>query len=113
MTVSESVLVALFIWAIVFVVLSFIFVLLHGFSKALRPLQPTKIKVTGGTDGPTATFYAEKDRTMPILSAGMVKLKDVDEPTAAMIMAIVGDESGIPLEELCFKSIKLVEGNES
>jgi hypothetical protein len=35
----------------------------------------------------------------------------VDEPTAAMIMAIVSDESGIPLSELCFKSIKLIRQN--
>ena len=30
----------------------------------------------------------------------------VDEPTAAVIMAIVSDESGIPLNRLLFKSIK-------
>jgi hypothetical protein len=35
----------------------------------------------------------------------------VDEPTAAMIMAIVSDESGIPLSELVFKSISLREHN--
>jgi len=40
-----------------------------------------------------------------------LKLKNCDEKTAAMIMAIVADDSGIPLEELVFKSIKLVEKN--
>ena len=108
MAFSESVLVALFIWAIVFAVLGVIFVLINVFSKALMPFQKTKVKVTGGADGPTAIFHAEKGRAEPNLSAGTVNLKDVDEPTAAMIMAIVSDESGIPLEELCFKSIKLV-----
>lgn len=41
-------------------------------------------------------------------SAGDLKLVNVDERTAAMVMAIVSDESGIPLSELCFKSIKEV-----
>ena len=36
-------------------------------------------------------------------------LINVDEPTAACIMAIVSDRSGIPLERLRFRSIKLLE----
>ncbi len=39
---------------------------------------------------------------------GELKLYNVDEKTAAMIMAIVSDESQIPLSELRFKSIKLL-----
>ena len=42
-------------------------------------------------------------------SSGTLKLKDCDEKTAAMIMAIVADDTGIPLSELVFKSIKLVD----
>lgn len=42
-------------------------------------------------------------------SAGTLDLVDVDEPTAAVIMAIVSDQSGIPLNRLNFKSIKRVE----
>ena len=37
---------------------------------------------------------------------GTLELDGVDEPTAAVIMAIVSDESGIPLNRLLFKSIK-------
>jgi len=40
---------------------------------------------------------------------GELKLFGIDEKTAAMIMAIVSDESKIPLAELQFKSIKLIE----
>lgn len=39
-------------------------------------------------------------------SGGQVKLIDVDEKTAATIIAIVSHETGIPLSELQFKSIK-------
>ena len=42
-------------------------------------------------------------------SSGTLKLKGCDEKTVAMIMAIVADDTGIPLSELVFKSIKLVE----
>lgn len=42
-------------------------------------------------------------------STGQLKLMGVDEKTAAMIMAIVSDESNIPLSELQFKSIKALD----
>lgn len=42
-------------------------------------------------------------------SAGKLELIDVDEPTAAVVMAIVSNQSGIPLNRLSFKSIKKLE----
>lgn len=39
---------------------------------------------------------------------GEVLLVDVDEKTAACIMAIVSHETGIPLSELVFKKIKAI-----
>ena len=42
-------------------------------------------------------------------SAGEVKLFDVPDKEAAMIMAIVADQMGKPLNELRFKSIKEVK----
>lgn len=39
---------------------------------------------------------------------GKLKLIRVDEKTAALIMAIVSDKSDIPLSELNFKSIRLM-----
>ena len=42
------------------------------------------------------------------LTYGEMKLVNVDEKTAAMIMAIISDESKIPLSELQFKSIRVV-----
>lgn len=40
---------------------------------------------------------------------GELKLYDTDDRTAAMIMAIVADETGIPINELRFKSIREVK----
>ncbi len=42
-------------------------------------------------------------------SAGQVKLYDVPDKEAAMLMAIVADKMGKPLNELRFKSIKEVK----
>ena len=42
-------------------------------------------------------------------TSGEIKLIGVDEKTAAMIMAIVSDESKIPLSELQFKSIRALD----
>lgn len=42
-------------------------------------------------------------------SIGSLELVGTDEATAAVIMAIVSDKSGIPLNRLVFKSIRLME----
>ncbi len=42
-------------------------------------------------------------------SAGQLKLHDVDPKTAAMVMAIVADKMGKPLNELRFISIQEVK----
>ena len=42
-------------------------------------------------------------------SAGQLKLHDVEPKTAAMLMAIVADKLGKPLNELRFTSIKEVK----
>ena len=45
-------------------------------------------------------------------SAGQLKLHDVEPKTAAMIMAIVADKMGKPINELRFISIKEVRDNQ-
>ena len=109
MKVIDSVLVALFIISIVFFVLLLLNILIKLFSLAIAG-------ISGKTGKSPAKNQIQGSSTMEIplspeeeFSSGHLKLKDVDEPTAAMIMAIVSDESGIPLSELCFKSIKLVK----
>lgn len=54
---------------------------------------------------PTATGSALPDSQ----SAGKLDLVNVDDKTAAVIMAIVSNESGIPLNRLQFNSIKKIE----
>ena len=45
------------------------------------------------------------------VSSGELELVETDEKTAAVIMALVSYKSGIPLNRLSFKSIRLMEDN--
>ena len=58
---------------------------------------------------PAASAPAASDAPVAPGSAGGVKLYDVEPKTAAMIMAIVADRMGKPLNELRFISIKEVK----
>ena len=53
--------------------------------------------------------YADAPKKVAPGSAGELKLYDVEPKTAAMIMAIVANQMGKPLNELRFKSIKEVK----
>lgn len=102
MTVIQSLPYALFCMAVVFAVLIILSVIIKLLSLAVRTFAPneTEISISQQDCAPVDETVNE-----PEMSCGELKLYNVDEPTAAMIMAIVSDESGIPLEELCFKSI--------
>ena len=105
MTIPESFMVALFCIAGVFIVLlSLCFIIkLFSFALGLISKKKTMMPIPEPVCAKQPVPVVEED-----FSSGNLKLRDVDEPTAAMIMAIVSDESGIPLSELCFKSIKLI-----
>jgi len=104
MSVLDSILVAVFCLSLVFVVLIGLYGFIVLFSLGLNKF--VKKEEQKPADLPTTVMPVVKTEMQADLSTGELKLKDVDERTAAMIMAIVSDESGIPLSELCFKSIK-------
>ncbi len=106
--IGEALGVALFVWAIVFCVLFIIFVCIRLFGAVVG--SATKAKAPGpATAAVTAAAAAASDDPGEEFSSGSLKLKGCDEKTAAMIMAIVSDNTNIPLDELIFKSITLVE----
>ncbi|OJU14430.1 MAG: hypothetical protein BGN88_14315 [Clostridiales bacterium 43-6] len=103
LSLGDTFLVALFCMALVFAILTLLFLCIRLFSYVLSLFTKKK--------APVASPIVEQPSTVDIgdFSSGELKLYNVDERTAAMIMAIVSDESGIPLSELCFRSIKAVE----
>lgn len=108
MSFVDSILTAAFCWSVVFLVLAVLFGLIRLFSLVLSSIASKAAKPVETPAAPTPVQKPESVKPEDDFSAGELKLKDVDEQTAAMIMAIVSDESGIPLSELCFKSITLV-----
>jgi hypothetical protein len=111
MSLFESVQVALFCMVVVFVVLAVLFVIIRLFSVGIGTISakntspiPLSVPISEASV-PKIVTQTESE----MFSSGTLKLKDVDEQTAAMIMAIVSDDSGIPLSELCFKSIRLIK----
>lgn len=104
MTITEGILVALFIVAVVIGILAALSLVIKLFSKILGSIHvkkhENKVEIKEEADIGCGGFEE--------FSAGTLRLVNVDDETAAMIMAIVSDESGIPLQELEFKSIKLL-----
>lgn len=93
--------------AIVFCVLAvlILFIKLLTFVLAPRPKKDAKTAATPASAG----AVAKADAPLAPGSAGDLKLYDTDPRDAAMIMAIVADELGKPLNELRFISIKEVK----
>lgn len=103
--------VSLFGILMVFLLLIILAVLIMIISRVVRlgeSLADKKSKKNPASDKP-APVQQSVAAGAPLpgtQSQGTLELDGVDEPTAAVIMAIVSDESGIPLNRLLFKSIK-------
>ncbi|MCR4703135.1 MAG: OadG family protein [Saccharofermentans sp.] len=108
LTTAEMFMNAGIVILVVFAVLFLMYVLISISGKIIAAITKSGKKEAPATAAPAvaapAAAVSEEE-----FSSGSLKLKDCDEKTAAMIMAIVADDTGIPLSELVFKSIKLVE----
>ena len=109
MGTSEMLMNAGIVILVVFGVLFIMYVLISLAGKILASAtqdskKPEAKPAVAAAPAAAAPAAAEEE-----FSSGTLKLKGCDEKTAAMIMAIVADDTGIPLSELVFKSIKLVE----
>ena len=108
LTTSEMLLNAGIVILVVFAVLFLMYILISLSGKIIQGITKLGAKEEPAKAAPAAAPAAPAAPEEEF-SSGSLKLKNCDEKTAAMIMAIVADDSGIPLEELVFKSIKLVE----
>ena len=111
LSIAEMFMYAGIVILVVFGVLLLMYILISISGKIIEAVtkigkneEPAKAVPVAAAAAPAAPAAPEE-----VFSSGSLKLKNCDEKTAAMIMAIVADDSGIPLEELVFKSIKLVE----
>ena len=106
--------VSLFGILMVFLLLIILAVLIMIISRVVRlgeNIAAKKGNKNADSDAPAPAQQAAAAGTpLPgTQSQGTLDLDGVDEPTAAVIMAIVSDESGVPLNRLLFKSIKKID----
>ncbi|MBS5144279.1 MAG: OadG family protein [Butyricicoccus pullicaecorum] len=107
----EALLIAASGIVIVFLVLATLCFLIPITSRLVRAFaedpfssrQTEQTKPTAEQPKSTATPMQE---AAPSVYGGEILLVDVDEKTAACVMAIVSHETGIPVSELIFKKIK-------
>ncbi len=108
MDIPKALLVAIVGFVTVIVVLAFIAL----FIKLIAFIFAT-IENKNNKKAATSPIVEQNTATIPTLpeteSQGELELIGVDEPTAAMLMALVSYKTEIPLNRLAFRSIRLVE----
>lgn len=107
MPVGEALVYALLGYVVVFFGISLLMVVVMIMGKIFIA-KDRKAAAAKAAAAPAAAAPTAPKPTAPG-SAGELKLHDVEPKTAAMIMAIVADKMGKPLNELRFISIKEVK----
>ena len=103
MDIVNSLVTSLFGISVVFAVLVSLIFLIYLQSYVMKIIHPEKKAV------PAAAPVEPVQAPAPALVSsvpGKLELVGIDEKTAAMVMAVVCDECGIPANELIFKSIR-------
>ncbi len=111
-TLTDALAVAVIGIATVILILAVIALLIILVSKAIRAVENAANKKNKAAVVETAQPVVSAPAGVPMpagMNHGELELVNTDEKTAAVIMAIVSDKSGIPLNRLSFKSIKLLE----
>lgn len=101
-TVAEIGILALLGYVVVFFGIALLMIAITLLGKAMSPKKKEAPSVAA------APVAAPAAPTAPGV-AGQLKLHDVEPKTAAMLMAIVADKMGKPINELRFISIKEVK----
>jgi len=110
MGIGDAGIAAVLGYAVVFVGLILLMAVVILMGKAMAGTRNQKAEAPSAAS-PAAAPAAPAAPSAPPApgSAGEVKLFDVPDKEAAMLMAIVADKMGKPLNELRFKSIKEVK----
>lgn len=105
-SVLDALMIALSGIVIVFIMLALLWGVIAVISRVMGVLEKhTAPPASVSAAAPAAAAPAAAPAPAP---APQVKLEGVSEVEAACVMAIVSHETGIPLDQLVFKSIKAV-----
>ena len=105
--IPDAAVIAVLGYAVVFFGLILLMAVITLLGKAFA--AKTAKAAAAKTAAPAAAPVAEAEKPVAPGAAGELKLHDVEPKTAAMLMAIVADKMGKPLNELRFISIKEVK----
>ena len=109
-SVGEAGVYALLGYSVVFFGIVLLMIVITAFGKYFAS-KDAKLAATAASAAQAAAPVAPAAAPKAVApgSAGELALHDVEPKTAAMIMAIVANQMGKPLNELRFKSIKEVK----
>ena len=105
---ADAGIIALLGYAVVFFGLILLMMVVMALGKIMT-VKDAKVKTEAPAAAPAAPAAAPAEKPAAPGSAGQLKLHDVEPKTAAMLMAIVADKMGKPINELRFISIKEVK----
>ena len=108
MPVGEALVYALLGYVVVFFGISLLMAVVMIMGKIFIA-KDKKAAAAKAAAAPAAAATVEASKPTAPGSAGELRLHDVEPKTAAMLMAIVADKMGKPLNELRFISIKEVK----
>ncbi len=117
MTISRALIISVIGFLIVFVILGILAVFVKSMGMGFDKAAAAKKARLNAPAAPESPVFSNKAASavpagIPLpdnTSAGELKLTNVSEQDAAVIMALVSHNSGIPLNRLQFNSIKLME----
>ncbi|MDY5959418.1 MAG: OadG family transporter subunit [Agathobaculum butyriciproducens] len=105
-SILDALMIALYVIVIVFLMLALLWGVIAVISRVMGVLEKhTAHPASVSAAAPAAAAPAAAPAPAPV---PQVKLEGVSEVEAACVMAIVSHETGIPLDQLVFKSIKAV-----
>ena len=110
-SIANAGLIAVLGYLVVFLGLVLLMVVIMIMGK-IMVAKAKKAQAAAAAEAPAAPAPAPVPKEPAPGTAGELKLYDTDPRDAAMIMAIVADTLGKPLNELRFKSIREVKDDE-
>lgn len=104
--VGEALLISLCGFVTVFLLLLFLIIIINIVSRVIMAIEGVKTPAAAPAAAAPAAAPAKEEEKPSKPWDGRLQLIDCDEETAACIMAIISDETDIPLDELQFRRIQ-------
>lgn len=110
LSLLDALMVALSGFVIVFIMLALLWGIIIVISRAVSGVEHRAAPAMANAPAAVPAAAVPAAPAAPAASAAVpqVVLEGIDETQAACVMAIVSHETGIPLDQLVFKSIKAV-----